>query len=86
MINTPSDHRLVGEWLAAGADLASDIIPIIERIASEVRGRTGQTPFRLKLFDEEIRRKLADEATFVEARKLSVARMNRLKIEQGEQA
>jgi hypothetical protein len=59
-ITPPTDLPLVSAWIEAGADFDKDIIPTLERVRDEVRGRNGRAPFRLKLFDSEIRTLLAE--------------------------
>jgi hypothetical protein len=79
MIAPPSDARLLGEWLALPTcTMHQDIIPIVERVASEVRARTGRVPFKLTLFDEAIRAKIADDVAYFEASRRRRADMAKL--------
>lgn len=51
----PSDHQLWREWVALGLEVERDIVPIVTRVATQERERTGRAPFKLKLFDAAIR-------------------------------
>lgn len=63
MLGIPPDHQLLREWLdLPNVELDRDIIPVVRRVAANVRERGGRTPFKFKLFDAEIRRAAAEDA------------------------
>lgn len=56
MLGIPPDHRLLREWLdLPDMELERDIIPVVRRVAKEVRDKGGPTPFKFRLFDQAIR-------------------------------
>jgi uncharacterized protein YdaU (DUF1376 family) len=62
MLGIPPDHGLLRQWLALpGVELERDILPVVRRVADEVKVSGGQTPFKFKLFDDAIRRKHAED-------------------------
>jgi hypothetical protein len=82
MSSPPSDAHLLREWLALpDMELDRDILPVIRRVADDVRGRTGRAPFKLKLFDEAVRRKHAEDEAAIAA-----MRRNRRLIEEQDAA
>lgn len=58
-VSPPPDLGLLREWRAAGATLEGDILPTLRAVAGSVRDRGGRTPFKLKLYDQAIRDRLA---------------------------
>jgi len=79
----PSDHLLLNEWLALpDMDLERDIIPVVQRVAASVYGRTGKVPFTLKLFDAAVRQKHAEDAAEIERMQRMRERSKRLDEEQ----
>jgi len=62
MLGIPPDHRLLREWLALpDMELERDILPVVRRVAKEVRDRGGPTPFKFRLFDAAIREQHASD-------------------------
>jgi hypothetical protein len=62
----PSDMNRVHDWIKAGADLQTDILPIVERVTSRLVGSTGKPPFTFKIFEAEILAKVAADAALIE--------------------
>lgn len=78
MANIPSDHTLAKSWLALpGMELDRDIIPVVRRVADQVKASGGKTPFKFRLFDAAIRDQHAkDEAEIARYRRTAQASAN----------
>ena len=72
-VTQPPDHALLREWLALpGMQLERDIVPVVRRVAEQVRERTGRAPFKLRLFDAAVREQhAADEAELARLRRIA---------------
>jgi hypothetical protein len=71
----PGDMHRVKQWMEAGADLKEDILPVVKRITSELRGGTGKGPFSFKVFEPEILQRVNDFNRKIEISKANVRRM-----------
>jgi uncharacterized protein YdaU (DUF1376 family) len=76
MLGIPPDHGLLRQWLALpDMEFERDIIPIVRRIAAEVKAGDGRAPFKFKLFDAAIREQQARDAAEIERLRASRARL-----------
>jgi hypothetical protein len=75
-ISPPSDLGMLGAWRQIGADFEQDVLPTVRAVARDVRDRTGRAPFKLKLFDEAIRRKVAEDAAEIERLRATTRRLS----------
>lgn len=76
MLGIPPDHRLLREWLALpDMEFERDILPVVRRVAAEVKAGDGRVPFKFKLFDVAIREQQAKDAAEIERLRASRARM-----------
>jgi uncharacterized protein YdaU (DUF1376 family) len=85
-IALPPDLKLIGDWEGIGADFQRDILPILRRVSSEYRGRTGRGLVNLGFFNLEVRRKVADDAAKAQAQARSMAKMRRIEADQNREA
>jgi hypothetical protein len=70
----PNDLGFLDRWLADGASLSNDILPVIRKEAEQLRQKTGRAPMTLKIFDRAIREKLdADKREVERLRRISAA-------------
>lgn len=53
MASPPGDMRRLGEWIAAGADVERDVLPIVERITGELRAKSDR-PQSFRLFEPHV--------------------------------
>ena len=85
-VTEPPDWRLLDAWQAAGADLEQDILPTLRRVRGEVMARSGRNPFKLQLFDQAVRTKLAEDQAEIERLRRTTARLARQDEEQQREA
>lgn len=81
----PNDIAQLRAWREAGADLEGDILPVVRRETESLIGRTGRGPFKLKVFDNAVRQKLADDAREAEANRRTVDNIRQLEQRQREE-
>lgn len=65
-VTPPPDLGLLRQWRSLGADFETEVIPVVKAVAQSVRERTGRAPFKLQLFDQAIRQKVAENAAEIE--------------------
>lgn len=81
-VQIPPDHPLLAEWLEAGADLDSQIVPVIRTETEKLIGRTNRGPLKLVVFDAAVRQRIADDQRESERRRRSIEHMRRIEEEQ----
>jgi hypothetical protein len=74
-VTPPPDLILLRKWREAGADFDQDVLAVVRTVSKSVRERTGKAPFKLQLFDQPIRAKIAEDNAAIEAMRRSRARL-----------
>lgn len=74
-VSPPPDLGLLRQWQELGANLRQDVLPVIATEAAQLRQRTGKAPRMLKLFDQPIREKLANDQAEIERLEATARRL-----------
>lgn len=75
-VSPPPDLGLLRQWEAAGADLELDVLPVVRAVSRSVREKSGRAPFKLQLFDQPVREKLANDQAEIERLEATARRLN----------
>jgi len=65
-LTDPPDWPLLDRWQHAGADLETEILPVVREVRGQVMARSGRAPFKLQLFDLAVRAKVAENLAEIE--------------------
>lgn len=79
----PNDGALIDEWIRLGADFEQDILPVVRRVSQRLLDG-GRGPFKLKVFDQEVREKIVEDAAYTDETRRSISRIERMDREQRE--